>query len=204
MTDVLKLPPDEQPIRKAAQHLRWFIRVFEQQVEQTSLETGTRYAVDRQILAEVFIEWKKAFDAHKPAHDANRLAYVGFAAGLMLRALVTRKPVKVLARSKEADQAKPAYFWPEGYLYVVFCLNVRGLVIEQDFNGEQHLHDDLIDLRTWWSFKENVAEDASLAIAFLDLFAGGRPDWTFPGLFRTERIREISKHRVKEIIGTVE
>lgn len=202
MKDALKIPADEQPVRKAAQHLRWFIRAFEQQVEQTSMETGTKYGVDKQLLAHVFIDWKKDFDAQKPARDSDRLAYVGFAAGLMLRALLSRKPVKVVAKAKEADQAMPAHFWPEGYLYVVFCLNVRGLVIEQDFHGEQHLRDDLKDVRTWWSFRENISEDPSLAISFLDLFAGDMPNWAFPGLFQTGQAREIAGRRVKVIIGT--
>lgn len=204
MTDALKIPADDQPVRKAAQHLRWFIRAFEQQIEQISTVTGIQYAVDRQLLAQTFIEWKKAFDAQKPTRDSDRLAYVGFAAGLMLRALLSCKPVKVLAKAKDADQAIPAHFWPEGYLYVVFCLNVRGLVIEQDFNGEQHLRDDLNDVRTWWSFKENSAEDPSLAIAFLDLFAGEKPNWSFPGMFRTGQAQEIAGRRVNEIIGTIQ
>ncbi len=204
MTDVLKAPADKQPVRKAAQHLRWFIRSFEQQVERTSMETGTRYEVDKQLLAEVFIDWKKAFDAHKPTQDSDRLAYVGFAAGLMLRGLLSHKPVKVTDKAKDADQTKPAHFWPEGYLYVVFCLNVRGLIIEQDFHGEQHLNDDINDIRTWWSFKENSAEDPSLSIAFLDLFAGDKPDWSFPGTFRSKNAREIAGRRVKEIIGTAQ
>ena len=42
---------------------------------------------------------------------------------------------------------------------------------------------DLGDLRTWWSFRENVFEDDSLAIAFLQLFAGVEPNWTTPSLF---------------------
>jgi len=201
LIEVLKTPADEQPVRKAAQHLRWFIRAFEQQVEQTSAETGTQYRIDKQLLALVFSDWKKAFDAQKPRQDSDRLAYVGFAAGLMLRSLLKHKPVKVVAKAKEGDQALPAFFWPEGYLYVVFCLNVRGLVIEQDFHGKQHSRDDLNDVRTWWSFKENTVEDPSLAIAFLDLFAGEKPNWSAPGLFKTGQAREIAGQRVKQIIG---
>lgn len=202
MTEVLNIPADNQPVRKAAQHLRWFIRAFEQQVEQTAAETGTQYRVDRQLLALVFSEWKKAFDAQKPRQDSDRFAYVGFAAGLMLRSLLKHQPVKVVAKAEKADPALPAHFWPEGYLYVIFCLNVRGLVIEKDFHGQQHPRDDLNDVRTWWSFKENTTEDPSLAIAFLDLFAGGKPNWSFPGLFKSGQAREIAGQRVREIIGT--
>ena len=36
------------------------------------------------------------------------------------------------------------------------------------------------DLRTWWSYRENVGEDPALAIAFLDMFIGSEPNWVMP------------------------
>lgn len=181
-----------QPLRKSAQRLRWFIEVFEDQVATTERETGNRFAVDRTALTEVFTRWLGDFKAQKPVADADKPAYVGFAAGLMLRSLIRNKPVKLLSRPAGADDTNPAYFWPEGYLYVVFCLNVRGLVLEKDFHFEQHTTSAFNEARTWWSFRENVDEDPSLAIAFLDLFAGDQPEWTLPQLFRTGRVLEIA------------
>ena len=80
--------------------------------------------------------------------------------------------------------SKPAYFWPEGYLYVSFCLMVRGLVLKEDYDKAQISGDALESIKTWWSFRENIAEDRATAIAFLDLFAGEEPNWTFPQIFR--------------------
>ena len=37
-------------------------------------------------------------------------------------------------------------------------------------------------IKTWWSFRENIAEDKSTAIAFLDLFVKSRLD--LPQIFR--------------------
>jgi len=179
------LDPSDPPLRKSAQRLRWFLGAFEEQVSRTEDETGNRYDVDRATLAEVFAEWLSAFQAQKPERVEDKSAYVGFAAGLMLRTLVRRKPAQVSSTPSKADPNNPAFVWPEGYLYVAFCLNVRGLVMAQDFQGEQHLSDALGDSRTWWSFKENVAEDPGLAIAFLDLFAGEDPNWEMPEMFRT-------------------
>ncbi|RNC94830.1 MAG: hypothetical protein ED558_08565 [Oricola sp.] len=187
-----------QPIRKSAQRLRWFVQAFEEQAEQTSRETGTRYTVDHGRLAAVFAQWLKDFQAQKPERDEDKPAYVGFAAGLMLRTLIEMKPVSVAALPGGADTTNPAYFWPEGYLYVVFCLNVRGLVLEGDYHGEQHTSALLNETRTWWSFKENVADDPSLAMAFLDLFAGDEPQWSVPHLFRTGRIRGLADRFYKQ------
>lgn len=182
----------QPPLRKSVQRMRWFIGAFEEQVRRTETETANSYRVDRGALAEVFVEWLKAFEAQKPARDEDKLAYVGFAAGLMLRTLIRRKPASLAARPEGADETNPAYFWPEGYLYVAFCLNVRGLVLETDFDAEQTPNAALTETGTWWSFRENVREDPSLAIAFLDLFAGDQPEWSMPELFRTGRVREIA------------
>ena len=182
----------QPPLRKSVQRMRWFIGAFEEQVRRTETETANSYQIDRGALAEVFVEWLKAFEAQKPARDEDKRAYVGFAAGLMLRTLIRRKPASLTARPDGADETNPAYFWPEGYLYVAFCLNVRGLVLENDFDAEQHPNAALTETGTWWSFRENVREDPSLAIAFLDLFAGDQPEWSMPELFRTGRVREIA------------
>ncbi|MEM9812820.1 MAG: hypothetical protein AAF913_09125 [Pseudomonadota bacterium] len=191
--------PEPQPLRKSAQRLRWFVGAFEAQVAQTEDETGNRFAIDRGALAEVFASWLKAFEAQKPTDDADNPAYVGFAAGLMLRSLIKFKPARISDGPPDADQTNPAYFWPEGYLYVAFCLNVRGLVLAQDFNTDQQPSTALDEARTWWSFKENVGDDPSLAIAFLDLFAGDDPNWSAPDLFRSGQVRQIANRFYTEI-----
>lgn len=181
-----------QPVHKSAQRLRWFVGAFQAQVDKTSSETGNRFSVDKVALADVFAGWIKAFEAQKPSKQEDKTAYVGFAAGLMLKALIRGKPVAVIAKPDTADETNPAYFWPEGYLYVAFCLNVRGLVLENDFASAQNISPVLNEVRTWWSFRENVSEDSSLAIAFLDLFAGDEPEWNMPELFRSGRSTEIA------------
>jgi hypothetical protein len=192
-----------KPLHKSAQRLRWFVGAFESQVEKNALEFGNQFTVDTTALAEVFAEWIKAFDAQKPTGQADKTAYVGFAAGLMLNALLRHKPVSLKSKAKDADDTNPAYFWPEGYLYVAFCLNVRGLVLENDFASAQNISPNLNEIRTWWSFRENVTEDPSLAIAFLDLFAGDEPEWFMPKLFRTGRAREIENRLyAKRVVPT--
>lgn len=195
-------PASDQPLRKSAQRLRWFVDVFEHQVRTIEAQTGNSFKIDRGALAQTFAEWRKAFEAQKPKGDDDKRAYVGFAAGLMLRTMIKQKPVKLLQCPAGADQSNPAYFWPEGYLYVAFCLNVRGLVLATDYHQEQHPSAALSETRTWWSFRENVQDDPSLAIAFLDLFAGDKPEWDMPELFRTDRVREIAgRFYTKDAIG---
>ena len=190
----------DRPVRKSAQRLRWFLRAFLEQMEHTSAETGNRFAADRSALTKVFVTWLRAFEAQKPETVEDKAAYVGFAAGLMLRTLIQTGPVTLVSKPPDADENRPAYFWPEGFLYVAFCLNVRGLVIEHDFHGRQSVSEARNDIRTWWSFRENVEEDPGRAIAFLDLFAGEEPDWTMPEIFRSGRYREIASSFLKPMI----
>lgn len=191
MMHALETTSYRQPIRKSAQRLRWFFRSFEEQVTRVEAETKMSFAVDKKVLAAVFARWLKLFNAQKPKADVDKPAYVGFAAGLMLQTLIEKQPVHTVRKPAEIDRTEPAHYWPEGYLYVTYCLYVRSLVIEIDFHGEQGPHDALTDMRTWWSFKENVEEDPALAISFLDLFAGEEADWVRPGFFRPDRGRVL-------------
>jgi hypothetical protein len=197
--------PTAQPLRKSAQRLRWFVSAFNEQIARTESETGVCFTLDENVLAGVFAEWLNAFQRQKPDDREEKANYVGFAAGLMLRTLIRKKPLSVSFIPHEADKTHPAYFWAEGYAYVAFCLNVRGLVLEQDFQGHQQLGSEFADTRTWWSFKENVEKDPSLAIAFLDLFAGDVPDWVMPDIFKKGSNRSIAaRFYTEQIEGPVD
>ena len=196
------LEDTDRPVRKAIQRLRWFVRSFREQVARTSAATGVQFAIDDAKTTAVFMEWVRAFDAQKPASPQDRRAYVGFAAGLMLRALIQQNPLSVVSKPVVSDAGNPAYFWPEGYVYVAFCLNVRAAVLAQDFHEDQRLAPELTELRSWWSFRENVAEDPSLSIAFLDLFAGEDPDWTMSDVFRPVEARQIIARFQPPKLGT--
>ncbi|GAB5375884.1 MAG: hypothetical protein AcusKO_23460 [Acuticoccus sp.] len=187
------------PVRKSVRRLRWFIAAFEHQVEAIAAETGNTFEIDRKALPATFVEWLRAFEAQKPANATDRLPYVGFAAGLMLRTLVRHKPLRATAMPTGCDLSNPAYYWPEGYVYVAFCLNVRAMVLEQDFHETQALVPALSEARTWWSFRENVADDTNLAIAFLDLFAGEEPNWAMPDKFQPGKVKLIANRFYRQI-----
>lgn len=195
--------PDRPPVRKAVQRLRWFHKSFHDQVAQCAHTTGVSFSVDDKKLTAGFIEWLRAFDAQKPHNADSRRAYVGFAAGLMLRTMIRHNPLTATRLPDSFDAADPAYFWPEGYVYVTFCLNIRAAVLEQDFHEDQRLAPELTDLRSWWSFRENIKNDSSLAIAFLDLFAGEVPNWTMSAVFQSTQVRDaLGQNRTGSIEST--
>ena len=149
----------------------------------TTAETGIGYSVDDAKLAAAFASWLRSFEVQKPDHEEERQPFVGYAAGLMLRSLFESAPAAALQSESGARANPPAEFWPEGYLYVSFCLRLRGLVLAQDFEDTPPSQPVSRDLRTWWSFRENLTIDPSRAIAFLDIFAGEEPDWDMPDVF---------------------
>ena len=107
----------------------------------------------------------------------------------MLQALVRGRPLTVRSLPPGADTSNPAYYWPEGYVFVAYCLNIRAAVLAQDFDEARDTAPAMDEIRSWWSFRENTDADPSLAIAFLDLFSGEDPDWTTPGVFAPERLK---------------
>lgn len=175
------------PIRRAARRLRWFKEIFHRQMQVLEEQTGIAFEVDENELRVLFLRWLEAFEAQKPQDDSSKEDYVSFASGLMLRELVESKPLKVTSLPQGHDKSNPAFFWPEGYMYVVLCLNIRSAVMEQEFDAERHISPEMEDLRTWWSFKENIAEDPNLAIGFFDLFSGTDPSWETPSIFSARK-----------------
>ncbi len=176
-------------IRHAARRLRWFTASFERQIEVLSADSGVSYAIDRKKLAPAFVAWLRAFEAQRPDADGDRRDFTHFAAGLMLRELIRHDPVSVTALPPGADAANPAYYWPEGYAYVAYCLTVCDAVLGQEFAETLSLPPELDDIGYWWTFRENVRADSGWAVAFFDKFSGREPDWDAPELFFSRRRR---------------
>ena len=184
--DPLDLPRiGDAPVRKSARRLRWFKKALYRQVEALSEKSGIAYLVNDAEVRALFLRWLEAFEAQKPASLEDRADFVNFASGLMLRELLRANAVTSLSLPEGADRSKPVYYWPEGYLYVMLCLTIRAAIFRQDFAVETAISSaNREDLRTWWSFKENMeTEDLNLAIGFLELFAGVTPDWNRPNRF---------------------
>ncbi len=177
-------------IRRSVRRLRWFKEAFARQVDNLSGDSGVAYQLCPEKLRGAFLSWIKGFEAQKPEH--SKQDYVSFASGLMLRELIKAKPLVANSIPPGADLNNPAYFWPEGYAYVAFCLNVRSAVLAQDFDVQIDIAPELDDIRTWWSFRENTAEDAALAISFLELFAGEDPHWEMPSVFMPRQLDQTA------------
>lgn len=183
MTSEVRTVPD---VRHRVRQLRWFKASFRHDARLISQRYGLAFTVDDRRLTEAFLNWTEAFSASKDFARLDRRDFVTFSAGLLLRELIRARPVEVERAHAALDATLPApeswqiaHAWPDGFLYTNYCLCILAAVLEQE-GTPLTLPALADDLRTWMSYRENAGDDPSLAIAFLDLFTGGDPNWRVP------------------------
>jgi hypothetical protein len=189
LTKELATVPD---LRHQVRHLRWFKTSFRRDAELIAAHCGVRLEIDDRRLTEAFLNWIEAFNRQKTYAALDRRDFCLFAAGLLLREFIKARPVEARLGRPDMGQSTGAKaqlptdkgailaFWPEGFLYTNYCLSVLSAVMQQEFGETLNLAKGADDLRIWWSYRENVREDPSMAIAFFDQFVGNEPNWWVP------------------------
>ena len=181
--------------------LRWFKTTFKQHARLISQRYGLGYEIDDARLTEAYLNWTEAFSQDLGYSDLDRRDFITFAAGLLVRELMRGAPAQSTKSAAAdapgviSDEALPiARDWPEGFLYTNYCLCVLHIVLEQE-GVTLTLPTLADDLRTWWSYRENVGEDLSLAIPFLDLLIGNEPNWYFPASVGSRKAVKLALER---------
>lgn len=181
-TEVLKV----EDLAHEARRFRTILWSFERNLELLFKDTGLAAKVDHAALADAFTRWRRAFDQTKHLADIDRHDFVIYAAGMMLKELLTVRPITAIAGSFGALPELPADIdhrlrrWPEGYAYTSFCLSVAAAVLKEDGDEEPAATKAADDPRFWDSFRENVAENPAAAVAFFDAVCGITPNWEAP------------------------
>lgn len=177
----LDLVPD---LRHRVQRLTWFKESFHTIARELGTRYGFVFSVDDRRLASAFLDWAEAFAHERHRSEIDPIAFVVYSGGLMLKQLIEVMPVTptpaLVPKAKTDSLAEIAEFWPEGFLYVCFCMMIVSSILKRDFAETVSVTPNFEDLRTWQSFRENVQAHPSLALPFFDFFLGGRPNWTFP------------------------
>lgn len=179
----ITLPASADPIRAAVRRMRWFRAAFGTVVQRVGQDIGADIQVDEPALARCFVTWLRRVEQLNPHDPQARRAFFDHAAGLMLRELIAANPCRVMTPPDPGDPQDPARFWPEGFCYTIYCMNVRAAAVQQEYGENAVLAPEFHDLRTWWSFRENVADEGATAVAFFKLFIGAAPDWQMPDSF---------------------
>lgn len=181
--DELALMPD---LRHRLRRLRWFRLTFRSHARLVGSTYGLRFEIDDARLTKAFLDWVETMEKRKDFAKLDRADFVIFAAGLVLRELIRQEPARVVERGLPPpvpagpEMSEIVKFWPEGFLYTNFCVSAIAAVYEQEFGEAPAIDKCADDLRTWWSYRENVSEMPAYAVAFLDSFLGGEPNWLLP------------------------
>jgi hypothetical protein len=187
----IAMPPTNEPLRVAVRRLHWFRSAFADYAQLVGAQIGCEFELDQTALTTVFVRWLRAVNKQKPSDHAERKDFFEFAAGLMLRELNQAKPLAARGTPCLADKASAAFFWPEGYAYTMFCIKLLTAAVEQEFHHRPDVSDAFNDLRQWWSYRENVAEEPTFAVGFLQVLMGHEPNWQMPDAFRLRLHRDL-------------
>ena len=186
------LTPLKTEVRKVddlsheARRFRTILWSFEKNIELLFKGTGLAAEVDHAALAEAFSRWRQAVDQPKHLADADRRDFTLFAAGMMLKELLSSRPITAIVPAELGLPALPETIdhrlkrWPEGYAYTSFCLSVAAAVLGEMGDAEPSESGVADDPRFWDSFRENAAENPANAIAFFDMVVGIPPNWDAP------------------------
>jgi hypothetical protein len=186
------LTPLKPEVRKVddlaheARRFRTILWSFEKNIELLFKGTGLAAEVDHAALAEAFSRWRQAFDQTKHLADVDRRDFTLFAAGMMLKELLSSRPITAIVPAELGLPALPETIdhrlkrWPEGYAYTSFCLSVAAAVLGEMGDAEPSESGVADDPRFWDSFRENAAENPANAIAFFDMVVGIPPNWDAP------------------------
>jgi hypothetical protein len=169
--------------------LHFFTEHFRNYIDALAARLGLAITIDRIRLTEAFLAWGEEFTRQRTAAAIDRQDYMVFTAGTLLTQLIRIEPVAVQPVTAQdpsfappEDMREIIAFWPEGFLYTSYCISVLQVVLEQETRRALPMAEIARDLRSWWSFRENVREDRWSAIGFFDLFVGAEPNWLTPSI----------------------
>lgn len=145
---------------------------------------GVRIEIDDRQFTSAFFAWLDVISHHAGYRRQNAPDYFQFAFGVLLRDLLRDKAVHVSTEpAPHLQSAKDdiASWWPVGYLLTWFCIGTLRHVVREECALEAQPADAIAHRDVWQSFRENIVEEPSLAIAYFDRFMGSEPNWREPG-----------------------
>jgi hypothetical protein len=145
---------------------------------------GVRIEIDERRFTSAFFAWLDVISRNAGYRRQNAPDYFQFAFGVLLRDLLRDKTVHV--STEPAQHLQPvadeiAGWWPAGHLLTWFCIGTLKHVMREECALVVQPADALSHREVWQSFRENIVEEPSLAIAYFDRFMGVEPNWREPG-----------------------
>lgn len=162
----------------------WFRDAVRQCIDQIARRNGVRCELRWGLLAEAFFEWAANTDTVLRFAEVDPIDYGHFATGALLGSLVRASPITMMGAASdrvpvEADSLFRDLLWHQDLVLLMVVLTL--LQAWRLHHGGEALSINQSALRrSWNSFHENVKEDGTTAVPFLDLFLGLPADFQDP------------------------
>jgi hypothetical protein len=157
-------------LHSKAQSWSWFRPAFGRALQDgaPSLSSSSSlWTIDEEALAKAFFSWAESVEVYAPYEAVEGADFRHFMLGLLLQRLLEAKP-PVLDGAPHASAAVPI---------TRFVLTLLQALHVNAGTAALTLDEAALTGPRWDSFLENVAEDASNAICFLDQMTGLQPAW---------------------------
>ncbi|WP_345814830.1 hypothetical protein AAGS40_21485 [Paraburkholderia sp. PREW-6R] len=154
-----------------------------------------RLEIDDRNFTTAFFAWLDVLLSNRDYRDWNEPDYFQFSFGALLRELLHRRVVHVATDASAGSSALSSalslasvspdntpVWWPAGYMLTHFCFELLKQTLRQKCGIELKLDEVNAQPALWKSFRENLLEEPSLAIAYFDKFVGLEPNWREPSM----------------------
>jgi hypothetical protein len=150
----------------------WFRENFGAALVSRSLAASAG-GLDRGALAAAFWQWAGMLDAEARFEKLDPTDYTHYAAGQLLRCLLTHRPLRLPdgQRSEEVRAVTET---------VLSLLCEWRCALDEQSKRDTQLPSDGDSL--WAGYLADTAKDVVAAVAYLDKFCGLEPDWQCPQL----------------------
>jgi hypothetical protein len=158
-------------------------QLLQQCCDEYGARHGTRIEIDSRHFTRAFFAWVDVALHNDDYRRRNPRDFYQFAYGALLRELLHEKAVHGGEHTplQQATPADVASWWPVGYMLTYFCVGLLKRTLREECGLDIEAADVLAQPEVWQSFRENIVEEPSLAIAYFDKFMGVEPNWREPG-----------------------
>lgn len=173
---------------QAATRFSSFNELLGEHCRAVTSEFNVPVEIKDRALTGAFFTWARIVENH--AADPNRKTpdYFQFLIGSLLAQLLAAHAIDAVPRTEghrsAGDGNSIAKWWPTGFASTTFCVGLVRKVIAQECGQIVTTSEKFGDIKIWQSFRENLLEEPSIAIAYFDDFMGLEPNWRNPSFFR--------------------
>ncbi|MFB9122002.1 hypothetical protein E2553_38740 [Paraburkholderia dipogonis] len=195
LEDLVTIKGHVPNVWKAATRLSSFKELLGEHCRSMSSAYGVSVETDDRALASAFFIWAQTIENHRHYLQQNAPDYFQFLVGRLLAELLKAHAVNAVPRVD--DVASPtednsiAKWWPTGFILTIFLIELVRKVILQECDRIVCPSDKLANIKVWQSFRENLLEEPSIAVAYFDDFMRIVPNWRNPSAVCERNARAV-------------